>query len=93
MLGGSVLTVGRNNQRRRAAKQQLRHQRGPTPPAAEAWQPRPDAFWFESGPAPGEVRREQVEQVLTRLLRAAASSPATLSLALERELAVLTRPR
>ena len=80
--------MGRNNQRRRAARQRVRHQRGPTPPR-DGRQPGPTGFWFSSRPAPDEVRVEPVERILTRLLTAAAASPATVGLALEHELVAL----
>ena len=67
--------MGRNNQRRRAAKQRARQQRGPT---ASRDDTRPaDAEDFAFGSQPDEMRRETVAHTLQQLIEAAAVLPPT----------------
>ena len=76
--------MGKNNQRRRAAKQRARHQRGPT--AARDGYRAEDAaaFNFRFGPDPAAQRRDAAARTLQQLLLAAAAlPPSSVSLVVE----------
>ena len=67
--------MGRNNQRRRAAKQRARHQRGPTAARDGGRPPDAEGFGFGFGSNPDERRRDTVAPALEQLIRAAAALP------------------
>lgn len=64
--------MGKNNQRRRAAKERARHQRGPTPPR-DGWRTGgAEGYGFGLGATP---RPDPAEARLARLLHGAEASP------------------
>ncbi|HWJ53633.1 MAG TPA: DUF2786 domain-containing protein [Propionibacteriaceae bacterium] len=80
--------MGKNTQRRRAAKQRTRRQRGPTA-ARDGYRAADGAgFSFRFGPGPDEQRRDAAARTLQQLLQAAAAlPPSSLSLVVADELA------
>jgi hypothetical protein len=67
--------MGKNNQRRRAAKQRARHQRGPTAARDGSRPPDAEGFAFRFGSNPDEIRRDTVAHTLQQLIQAADALP------------------
>jgi hypothetical protein len=79
--------MGKNNQRRRAAKQRARHQRGPTAAREGRRPPGAEGFTFSFSPNPEEMRRDSVARTLQQLLHAAAGPLPGMSRLVEDQLA------
>ena len=79
--------MGKNTQRRRAAKQRTRRQRGPTAARDSNRAPDPAGFSSRFGPGPDKQRRDAAARTLQQLLQAAAAlPPSSLTLVVEDEL-------